>query len=150
MGNRNMTLTASVWGSHSNAPSNLSSWHPSPVGWEERWPQPPSPDYFPLPRDASYVSCRVSVIPQIFKSNGEKKTNQTKKLCFTEPREKEKRWAVQKYQMQIFTCPIPPALVIAEKLRRFEMHFAHRLSINNSALHFISLIFPMGSLSSLI
>lgn len=61
-----------------------------------------------------------------------------------------KRWAIQKYQMQIFVCPIPPTLVITEKLRKFEMHFAHRLSINNATLHFISLIFPMGSLSSLI
>lgn len=111
---------------------------------------PPSPAYFPLPsvdpKDASHVSCRVSVITQIFKSNGKK----TQKPVLHSSKGERKRWAIQKYQMQIFVCPIPPTLVINEKLRKFEMHFAHRLSINNATLHFISFIFPMGSLSSLI
>lgn len=78
-----------------------------------------------------------------------KKKKQPKTLLHW-AKEERKRWAIQKYQMQIFPCPIPPTLVITAKLRKFEMHFAHRLSINNATLHFISLIFPMGSLSSLI
>lgn len=148
MGSRNMTLTASRWGSHSshsNPPPNLSSWHSSLAGWEVA-STPPPPAYFPLPSgDPKDVSCRVSVILQIFKSNEEKNNN-----CAPLSQGKKKKMSCSEIPNANIHLPHPPALVITEKLRRFEMHFAHRLSINNTTLHFISLIFPMGSLSSLI
>lgn len=73
-----------------------------------------------------------------------------KYLCFTEPKEKEKYEIFRNIKCKYWLAPSPPTLVITEKSRKFEMHFAHRLGINNATLHFISLIFPMGSLSSLI
>lgn len=151
MGNRSTTLTASMWGScnnHSNIPQNLSSWHSSPVGWKERLPKHTLCSLFSSlicapQRCYSYVFCRALVIIQFFKWNNKKK-------LFTKPREKEKYEIFRNIKCKYWLAPSPPTLVINEKSRKFEMHFAHRLGINNATLHFISLIFPMGSLSSLI
>lgn len=87
---------------------------------------------------------------QIEKKEGKEKTKKNNKPCLTGLREKEKYKILRNIKCKYWLAPSSPTLVSTEKSRKFEMHFAHRLSINNATLHFISLIFPMGSLSSLI